>query len=89
MLRAPEVMLGQKFTESIDMWSLGVVAAELALGSRLFPGHHEYDQMKFIVDTLGQPPDYLMDCGQRSTHFFHIESNFNQQTWKLKVSIHL
>lgn len=82
-------MLGQKFTESIDMWSLGVVAAELALGYRLFPGYHEYDQMKFIVDTLGQPPDYLMNCGQKSAHFFHIQSSFNQQTWKLKVSIHL
>ncbi|XP_074484958.1 homeodomain-interacting protein kinase 1-like [Sebastes fasciatus] len=82
--RAPEVILGQAFMEPIDMWSLGLVAAELALGYLLFPGYHEYDQMKFIVDTLGQPPDYLMICGQKTTCFFYSQSRYNQRTWRLK-----
>ncbi|XP_044046173.1 homeodomain-interacting protein kinase 1-like isoform X2 [Siniperca chuatsi] len=82
--RAPEVMLGLVFMEPIDMWSLGLVAAELALGFTLFPGYHEYDMMKFIVDTLGQPPDYLLNCGQKSSRFFRIQGSYNQQTWRLK-----
>ncbi|XP_044202059.1 homeodomain-interacting protein kinase 3-like [Thunnus albacares] len=83
--RAPEVMLGLVFMEPIDMWSLGLVAAEIALGFPLFPGSHEYDMMKFIVETLGQPPDYLLNSGQNSTRFFCIEGNYNKQTWKLKT----
>ncbi|XP_056228484.1 homeodomain-interacting protein kinase 2-like [Seriola aureovittata] len=71
--------------QPIDMWSLGLVAAELALGFPLFPANHEFDMMKFIVDTLGQPPDYLLNCGQRSNHFFKIQGSYNQHTWRLKT----
>ncbi|WP_411025143.1 protein kinase domain-containing protein, partial [Salmonella sp. s54836] len=35
--RAPEVILGLSFNESIDMWSLGCVASELYLGWPLYP----------------------------------------------------
>lgn len=45
--RAPEIILGLPFDESIDMWSLGCVAAELFLGWPLYPGPSEYDQVSF------------------------------------------
>ncbi|XP_049417475.1 homeodomain-interacting protein kinase 1-like [Epinephelus fuscoguttatus] len=41
--RAPEIFLGLPFSESIDMWSLGVMMARLVLGYSLFPGHVDYD----------------------------------------------
>nr|XP_046234346.1 homeodomain-interacting protein kinase 2-like [Scatophagus argus] len=82
--RAPEVMLGMCFAEPIDMWSLGLVAAELAVGFPLFPGLHEYDMMKFIVNTLGQPPDYQLNSALKSSCFFRFDSSFKQQTWRLK-----
>lgn len=41
--RAPEVTLLLPLSEAIDVWSLGLVAAELALGYPLYPAEHEYD----------------------------------------------
>lgn len=41
--RSPEIILGFPFTEAIDMWSLGCLAAELFLGRMLYPGSCEYD----------------------------------------------
>uniref|UniRef100_A0AAZ1XB31 Protein kinase domain-containing protein n=1 Tax=Oreochromis aureus TaxID=47969 RepID=A0AAZ1XB31_OREAU len=40
---APEVMLGIPYHEAIDMWSLGLVAVELATGVPLYPGEDDYD----------------------------------------------
>merc|ERR1712170_298193 len=36
--RSPEVILGVSYGKSIDMWSVGCIAAELFLGLPLFPG---------------------------------------------------
>ncbi|XP_067354433.1 homeodomain-interacting protein kinase 2-like [Channa argus] len=82
--RAPEVLLGLNFSKPIDMWSLGLVAAELALGYPVFPADNEYEMMKFIVDTLGQPPDYQLTCALNSTCFFKFDSSFTQ-TWIMKT----
>uniref|UniRef100_A0A8D2ZWS9 Protein kinase domain-containing protein n=1 Tax=Scophthalmus maximus TaxID=52904 RepID=A0A8D2ZWS9_SCOMX len=41
--RAPEVMLHIPYNEAIDMWSLGLIAAELATGYPLYPGNMPYD----------------------------------------------
>ncbi|KAK5866405.1 hypothetical protein PBY51_020599 [Eleginops maclovinus] len=83
--RAPEVILGMDFSEQIDMWSLGAVVAEIAAGFGLFPADHEYDALKLIVDLVGQPPDFLLNCGQKSSFYFNIEESHNQQTWRLKT----
>uniref|UniRef100_A0A669EYG2 Protein kinase domain-containing protein n=1 Tax=Oreochromis niloticus TaxID=8128 RepID=A0A669EYG2_ORENI len=51
---APEVMLGLPYHEAIDMWSLGLVAVELATGLPLYPGEDYYDVLKFIIETQEQ-----------------------------------
>uniref|UniRef100_A0A669DYM9 Protein kinase domain-containing protein n=1 Tax=Oreochromis niloticus TaxID=8128 RepID=A0A669DYM9_ORENI len=60
---APEVMLGLPYHEAIDMWSLGLVAVELATGLPLYPGEDYYDVLKFIIETQGQLPDHLLESG--------------------------
>uniref|UniRef100_A0A3B4ZVT9 Protein kinase domain-containing protein n=1 Tax=Stegastes partitus TaxID=144197 RepID=A0A3B4ZVT9_9TELE len=55
--RAPEMSLGIPFREPLDVWALGLVMAELVLGCALYPGKTDYDVLKFIVETQGQPPD--------------------------------
>ncbi|XP_053181580.1 homeodomain-interacting protein kinase 1-like [Scomber japonicus] len=85
LYRAPEVMLGLDYAEQIDMWSLGLITMDITLGFQLFPGSHHYDMLKFIVDTLGPIPDYLVNWGQYSTQFFNIVGTFNEQTWELKT----
>jgi dual specificity protein kinase YAK1 len=51
--RSPEVLVGLPYSSSIDMWSLGCIAAELFLGLPLFPGSSEYNQISRIVEMLG------------------------------------
>jgi len=51
--RAPEVILGGKYSLGIDLWSLGCICSELYLGLPLFPGNSQYDQIKRIIDLLG------------------------------------
>uniref|UniRef100_A0A3P8NMF5 Protein kinase domain-containing protein n=1 Tax=Astatotilapia calliptera TaxID=8154 RepID=A0A3P8NMF5_ASTCA len=62
---APEVMLGIPYDEAIDMWSLGLVAVELATGVPLYPGEDDYDVLKFIIETQGQLPDHLLESVRR------------------------
>uniref|UniRef100_A0A668TBG7 Protein kinase domain-containing protein n=1 Tax=Oreochromis aureus TaxID=47969 RepID=A0A668TBG7_OREAU len=52
--RAPEVMIGSRYNEAIDMWSLGLVAVELATGFPLYPARNDYEVLKFIIQTQGQ-----------------------------------
>ncbi|CAG2113731.1 unnamed protein product [Medioppia subpectinata] len=52
--RAPEVMLTQScYNNSIDVWSVGCVFAEMLSGEPLFPGQHYYQQVNCILDVLG------------------------------------
>lgn len=39
--RSPEVILRIKYTEKVDIWSLGCILAELYTGEPLFPGNNE------------------------------------------------
>lgn len=68
--RAPEIILGLPFNESIDMWSLGCVIAELFLGWPLYPGSSEYDQIRFIIQTQGLPPTSMLESASKLHRFF-------------------
>uniref|UniRef100_A0AAZ1XF89 Protein kinase domain-containing protein n=1 Tax=Oreochromis aureus TaxID=47969 RepID=A0AAZ1XF89_OREAU len=76
--RAPEVVIGSLFNEAIDMWSLGLVAVELATGFPFYPGRNDYDVLKFIIQTQGQPPDHVLDSGLYTDDYF-IKDNYNGQ----------
>lgn len=54
--RAPELVLrSQNYKESIDMFALGCIMAEMYLGRPLFPGTSEADQLTRIVTVMGTP----------------------------------
>ena len=54
--RAPELIFGATdYTQSIDVWSVGCVIAELLLGQPLFPGDSGVDQLVEIIKVLGTP----------------------------------
>ena len=65
------------------MWSLACVLVELYLGWPLFPGSCEYDQLCYIVQMLGSPPDALLRNLAKASCFFHRESATHR--WLLKV----
>ncbi|KJH49487.1 kinase domain protein [Dictyocaulus viviparus] len=57
--RAPEVILGSKYSMPIDMWSLGCILAELLTGYPLLPGEDENDQGdELFIDFLKRCLDW-------------------------------
>ncbi len=67
--RAPEVLLSAPCTPTLDCWSVGLVAAEVAAGVPLLPGESEYNQLSRIVTLLGPPPESLVARSHRARDF--------------------
>lgn len=58
--RSPEVILGLPYSYPIDMWSLGCLICELAVGKALFQGEHESNQLALYAEALGNPPRFML-----------------------------
>ncbi|KAK3836906.1 MAG: hypothetical protein J3R72DRAFT_423751 [Linnemannia gamsii] len=86
--RSPEVLVGLPYSSSIDIWSVGCIAAELFLGLPLFPGSSEYNQLSRIVEMVGILPTYMLEIGKTAHEFFeqvrpeHLIHNYNVPTPK-------
>ncbi|TKS85261.1 Homeodomain-interacting protein kinase 2 [Collichthys lucidus] len=79
-----EVMLHLPFNDAIDMWSLGITAAELSTGYPLYPGNTDYDVLCFIFEMQGQPSDNILDRGLRTGYYFDRDQTNGQQHWTFK-----
>ena len=56
--RAPEILLGQRqYACPVDIWSIGVIFAEMANRRPLWPGDSEIDELYKIFRTLGTPTE--------------------------------
>ncbi|CDW74981.1 glycogen synthase kinase 3 [Stylonychia lemnae] len=56
--RAPELIFGNtSYDSKIDIWSIGCVIAELALGDILFKGDKPHSQLVEIIKKLGTPSE--------------------------------
>ncbi|KAI8343347.1 kinase-like domain-containing protein [Chlamydoabsidia padenii] len=77
--RSPEVLLGLDYSVGIDMWSFGCILLELFLGLPIFPGTSEYNQLSRIIDTLGLPPNHMIEQGKHGARYFNIKKSHNGQ----------
>lgn len=68
--RAPEVLLGLRYTSAIDMWSLGCICAEVFRGVPLFPGITGYDQVRRVVKLLGPFPEFMITSSRHGKRYF-------------------
>uniref|UniRef100_A0A915M9N0 mitogen-activated protein kinase n=1 Tax=Meloidogyne javanica TaxID=6303 RepID=A0A915M9N0_MELJA len=56
--RAPEIMLNwMHYTQTVDIWSVGCIMAELITGKTLFPGADHIDQLTRIMSVCGTPKE--------------------------------
>ncbi|XP_011098677.1 probable serine/threonine-protein kinase At1g54610 [Sesamum indicum] len=56
--RPPELLLGStNYAESVDLWSVGCVFAELFMGRPLLKARTEVEQLHKIFKLCGSPPD--------------------------------
>ncbi|KPP75474.1 mitogen-activated protein kinase 9-like [Scleropages formosus] len=57
--RAPEVILGMKYKENVDIWSVGCIMGEMVKGSVIFQGtdppSSDIDQWNKVIEVLGTP----------------------------------
>jgi len=53
--RAPEVMLGLKWSYSSDIWSCGCILPELLTGDQLFATHQNREHFALMVKILNRP----------------------------------
>ena len=71
--RAPEVIVGARYSTAIDMWSFGCILSELLTGYPLFAGEDEADQLACIIEMFGVPPAHLLDSAKRTRHFINFQ----------------
>ncbi|KAI3953809.1 hypothetical protein MKW98_017633 [Papaver atlanticum] len=56
--RPPELLLGStSYGQSVDLWSVGCLFAELLLGKPILKGRTEVEQLHKIFKLCGSPPD--------------------------------
>jgi serine/threonine protein kinase len=56
--RAPEVLLGsEKYSTSVDIWSIGCIFAEMITKKPLFMGDSQVGQIFKIFEVLGTPTE--------------------------------
>ncbi|CAI4227812.1 unnamed protein product [Auanema sp. JU1783] len=56
--RAPEIMLNwMHYSQTVDVWSVGCILAELVTGKALFPGDDHIDQLTRIMSIVGTPSE--------------------------------
>ncbi|OLY78171.1 Cyclin-dependent kinase F-3 [Smittium mucronatum] len=61
--RAPEVLIGSKwYNQSIDVWAVGTIVAELALKHPIFPGMNQIDQLRRIFSIIPLVSESFNDC---------------------------
>lgn len=60
--RAPEIMLNwMHYSQTVDMWSVGCIMAELITGKTLFPGNDHIDQLQRIMSVVGTPTEEFLE----------------------------
>ncbi|KAG7193150.1 TFIIH complex serine/threonine-protein kinase subunit kin28 [Scheffersomyces spartinae] len=58
--RAPELLFGAKhYTAAIDIWSVGIIFAELMLRIPYLPGKDDVDQLDVTFKALGTPTEQI------------------------------
>jgi serine/threonine protein kinase len=69
--RAPEVVLGLGWMYPADMWSVGCILYELAVGRLLYDTHDNLEHMNMMVATLGAlPSDWGAKCMDEAKPLF-------------------
>lgn len=71
---------GNPLSQAIDMWALGVMAAEVVINPLL----STFNMLRSIIKTQGMLPEELLDDGKQTPYYFYWEVN-ERSVWRLKT----
>ncbi|XP_022170196.1 mitogen-activated protein kinase 14B-like isoform X2 [Myzus persicae] len=73
--RAPEIMLNwMHYNQTVDIWSVGCIMAELLTGRTLFPGTDHVDHLTRVLVLCGTPSDEYLNKIKSSEAKKYIQS---------------
>jgi serine/threonine-protein kinase PRP4 len=75
--RAPEVILGLKYSFPLDVWSVGCVLYELYTGAMAFPGSSNNHMMRLFIEMKGPLPRKLLRKAAFREHHYDADGNFS------------
>lgn len=86
--RAPEVVMGNLWGYSIDVWSTGCTLFECFTGDEMFSSDTEGDLLVEIVETLGRFPHEMIDTAKHRKTFFdrkyRVKTDAALDPWPLR-----
>nr|Q966Y3.1 RecName: Full=Stress-activated protein kinase JNK [Suberites domuncula]CAC38785.1 c-jun N-terminal kinases (JNK) [Suberites domuncula] len=81
--RAPEVIVGMKYKENVDIWSVGCIFAEMIRGDILLPGKDYIDQWNKVTQVLGTPPSVFFKQLSSSVRLYcESQPRYAGKSWK-------
>ena len=76
--RAPEVVIGAKWSYECDLWSVGCILIELITGETLFQTHEDIEHLAMMERVLGRFPKSLAErCDHHSRKLFNHDHHLN------------
>eukprot|EP00760_Papus_ankaliazontas_P001640 PhM_4_TR10548/c0_g1_i1/m.6108 len=88
--RPPEVLLAGAYDHKMDMWSIGCIAAEIALRRTFLPGKDYLHQLELIGDVLGYPEDVSWVTNYDAKQYMkerHFKYRAREPTRPLKLAL--
>ncbi|KPI86057.1 protein kinase-like protein [Leptomonas seymouri] len=74
--RAPEVVLGNKWHYAADMWSVGCILYEVAVGHRLFEVRDDLTHLHMMERRIGKLPEAFTKGSKYASKFFNARGDF-------------
>ncbi|CAG9576787.1 protein kinase-like protein [Leishmania major strain Friedlin] len=74
--RAPEVLLGNKWHYAADMWSIGCILYEVAVGHRLFESRDDLTHLHMMDRRIGRLPEAFAKHSKYSSKYFNSRGDF-------------
>merc|ERR1712048_881404 len=84
--RAPEVVLGMKWSFPIDIWSIGCIMLEFIYGRMVFNTHDSVDHLNQMKTMIGPMPDNIKKAIPEEVMKAYYHKNGKLRLEKAKIS---
>merc|ERR1719412_2402154 len=84
--RAPEVVLGMRWSFPIDIWSIGCIMLEFIYGRMVFNTHDSIDHLNQMKTMIGEMPDKVRMRIPAEVNEAYFKSDGSLRMEKAKIS---